>query len=200
MYEHSAKLTYTYTSSTAKNHVVYMDNFFTSVKPAEDLEAKQTFCVGTIRTNKLHAISELCDQGTLRSMERGDYICKTKGSITITVWKDNNLPHFQRVPCVRRRHRSEEEIGRWCSGADTLSPALPGYNQCMGGVDHNDQNFSYYAINRKSRRWWLRIFYHFLDVAVVNAHCLYLENRQRAFHPPLLTASTGCVCCLFVVA
>ena len=56
----------------------------------------------------------------------------------------------------------------------------------MGGVDHNDQKSFYYAITRKSRRWWLRIFYHFLDVAVVNAHCLYLENRQRAFHPPLL--------------
>ena len=66
-----------------------MDNFFTSVKLAEDLEAKQTFCVGTIRTNKLHTIPELCDQGTLRSMEQGDYICRTKGSIAITVWKDN---------------------------------------------------------------------------------------------------------------
>ena len=56
----------------------------------------------------------------------------------------------------------------------------------MGGVDVNDQKKSYYAISRKSRRWWLRLFWHFLDVATVNAHCLYLENRARALHPPLL--------------
>ena len=65
-------------------------------------------------------------------------------------------------------------------------PVVPGYNKYMGGVDQNDQKKSYYAISRKSRRWWLRIFWHFLDVAVVNAHCLYLENKKRAFHPPLL--------------
>ena len=68
----------------------------------------------------------------------------------------------------------------------TCPPVLPGYDKFMGGVDQNDQKKSYYAINRRSQRWWLRIFWHFLDVAVVNAHCLYLENRECAFHPPLL--------------
>jgi len=57
-----------------KNHVVYMDNFFTSVRLVEDLEVNKIFCVGTIRTNKLKATSELLNKGTLQTMERGDYV------------------------------------------------------------------------------------------------------------------------------
>lgn len=181
-------LTHKSPSPTDKNHVVYLDNFFTSVKLAEDLEAQRTFCTGTIRTNKLHAVPELLDKTTLRSMERGDYMVRTKGTIALTVWRDNKEIYLisnaypvsgdVTVPRKRKQDGVVEEI--------SCPPALPGYNKYMGGVDQNDQKKSYYAINRRSRRWWLRIFFHFLDVAVVNAHCLYLENRQQAFHPPLL--------------
>ena len=31
----------------------------------------------------------------------------------------------------------------------------------------------YYSVSRKSRRWWLRIFYFILDSAIVNAYILY---------------------------
>jgi len=174
--------------SADKNHVIYMDNFFTSVRLVEDLEVNKIFCVGTIRTNKLKATSELLNKGMLQTMERGDYMFQTKGSVAVTVWKDHKEIYLisnaypvsgdQTVPRKRKEDGVVEEV--------PCPPALPGCNKFMGGVDQNDQKKSYYAISRKSRRWWLRIFWHFLDVAVVNAHCLYLENRQRVFHPPLL--------------
>ncbi len=66
-----------------------MDNFFSSVKLVEDLEMKKIFCVGTVRTNKLAAIPDLLDKDTLKSMERGHFMFRTKGSVTVTVWRDN---------------------------------------------------------------------------------------------------------------
>lgn len=47
------------------------------------------------------------------------------------------------------------------------------YNKYMGGVDHFDQFHSFYNISWKSRRWWMKIFYYFLDASIVNSYILY---------------------------
>ena len=47
------------------------------------------------------------------------------------------------------------------------------YNLGKTGVDQVDQRIQYYAIDRKSRRNWLRIFFHFLNVTLSNAFVLY---------------------------
>ena len=62
----------------------------------------------------------------------------------------------------------------------------------MGGVDRFDQRRELYSVSRRSRRWWLRIFYFTLDASLVNAYALYnsihpddpmtqLEFRSRIF-------------------
>ncbi len=87
---HTCIRTYVHThekchSPTDRNHVVYFDNFFTSIKLAENLEEKNIFMVGTIRTNKLHATLVLTDKATLKNMQRGEYLCRTKGSVVIRI-------------------------------------------------------------------------------------------------------------------
>lgn len=54
------------------------------------------------------------------------------------------------------------------------------YNSHMGYVDKADQMKSYYEIDRKSKKWWLRIFWHFLDVSEVNAFLIFKERSQDA--------------------
>ena len=34
---------------------------------------------------------------------------------------------------------------------------------------------SYYEINRKSKKWWQRIFWHFVDVTLVNSFIIYSQ-------------------------
>jgi hypothetical protein len=46
----------------------------------------------------------------------------------------------------------------------------------MGHVDKADMLKSCYEIDRKSKRWWLRIFWYFIHVTVVNTFTLF---RQR---------------------
>lgn len=51
----------------------------------------------------------------------------------------------------------------------------------MCGVDHFDQPREYHSLSRKSRKWWLRIFYFFLDCSLVNSYILYhLSNNGTA--------------------
>jgi hypothetical protein len=45
----------------------------------------------------------------------------------------------------------------------------------MNSVDHFVQLKSLYEINRKSKKWWHRIFFFFLDAVVVNAFFLHKQ-------------------------
>ena len=52
------------------------------------------------------------------------------------------------------------------------------YNQYMLGVDRLDQRVSYYQFNRKSVRWWRKVFFWVLEVMIVNASILYLAHTD----------------------
>lgn len=61
----------------------------------------------------------------------------------------------------------------------------------MGGVDNLDANVGRYKIRLKSKKWYLRIFYHLFDLCVINAWLLYqrvakeknISNMSLIFDP-----------------
>jgi len=53
---------------------------------------------------------------------------------------------------------------------------LKDYNQNMNCDDRFDQNKKTCQIDRKSKKWCHCIFFHFIDVAIVNAHVIYTQK------------------------
>nr|CAI5857468.1 unnamed protein product [Callosobruchus analis] len=54
--------------------------------------------------------------------------------------------------------------------------AVSDYNKYMGGVDKMDQMIERYSVVRKSRRWWMKIFFYFIDVAICNSFVIYKSS------------------------
>lgn len=58
------------------------------------------------------------------------------------------------------------------------------YNKHMGGVDLMDSLLGRYKIVMRSRKWYMRIFYHLLDLSIINAWLLYLrvnkDNKEKS--------------------
>lgn len=52
------------------------------------------------------------------------------------------------------------------------------YNKFMGGVDRFDQRMSAYPIGWKSRRWWMKLFFYFVDAGIVNSY-FYEETSKK---------------------
>lgn len=52
------------------------------------------------------------------------------------------------------------------------------YNKSMGGVDKNNCLVSLYRGPCKSRRWYLPIFFYFLDMCVSNAWLLFRSEQK----------------------
>ncbi|XP_018312946.1 piggyBac transposable element-derived protein 4-like [Mycetomoellerius zeteki] len=57
------------------------------------------------------------------------------------------------------------------------------YNKHMGYVDYSDRLLSSYNIDRRARKWWLRIFWYFVDLTIINSFIIY---KSKAFQPTTL--------------
>ena len=52
------------------------------------------------------------------------------------------------------------------------------YNFNSKDVDLCDQLSSYYLNHRKSVKWYIPIFYHLIEIAVINSHILYKNTKD----------------------
>ena len=67
-------------------------------------------------------------------------------------------------------------------GYQSVPPLLPAYNlynKFMGAVDLVSQVRKPYGFDRRSKRYWLRLFFQFLDYAVNIAYLLYKHDCRR---------------------
>lgn len=53
------------------------------------------------------------------------------------------------------------------------------YNKHMGGVDLSDQLVGLYDMDRKSLKWWKRVFYRLLMTSVVNSWIIFNDIRHK---------------------
>ena len=53
------------------------------------------------------------------------------------------------------------------------------YNQKMGGVDTNNAMTGNYSCIRKTYKWYIKIFYHFLEEALYNAFVVYSKEGEK---------------------
>ena len=147
---------------TGVNHVVYCDNFYSSGPLVKMLAGEQIFFAGTIKKfNKGFPAS-------LKNAKppRGTYLSETVEGTSYFVFHDrrevcfvsNAFPERMDTPVARLQ---PEGVLRYHS----VPPILPAYNKFMGGVDRTDQHRRTYGFDRKSKRYWLRIFFQFLDYA-----------------------------------
>lgn len=54
----------------------------------------------------------------------------------------------------------------------------------MGGVDLLDSYIGRYKITMRTKKWYMRLFYHMLDLTIINSWLLYkkvqMENNNNA--------------------
>ena len=161
-------------SVSEKNHKAYFDNYFSSLPLMELLKSKNILACGTIRSNRKDLPKNFTSDKELR---RGEYDYRsTSDGITVYKWCDSKPVHF-----VSNYHGiSETTVQRKDKTGAKLTVPCPDvvddYNKHMGGVDKHDMLRQKYGIDRKSKKWWHRLFFGMFDMAIVNAYILYYER------------------------
>lgn len=78
----------------------------------------------------------------------------------------------------------KEKVKRFCKKSkryiDVNCPnVIRHYNRHMGGVDLLDSLIGKHKIKMRTRKWYMRLFYHLLDVMLINSWLLYKRNEQQ---------------------
>ncbi|MEO0688277.1 MAG: hypothetical protein AAFY76_25265, partial [Cyanobacteria bacterium J06649_11] len=113
--------------------------------------------------------------------ERSTFLCHD--NIVAVRWKDK-----RDVYVLSSIHGNQiEEVQRRGEEEPVQKPRMiTQYNTFMGGVDKCDQKIANYNNLRRTKKWWKKLFFRFVEISVVNAMTVYvtlfpevLPNRSR---------------------
>ena len=151
---------------------VFFDNIFTSPALLVKLLEMEIYATGTARANRKNMPVLKHD----KEMKRGELDWFSSNHLSAIKWMDNksvillsNYFNPKETQQIERRVKDSKDKVKvtWLS-------AIQEYNQFMGGVDLSDQMKVTYEIDRRRKfRFYLRVFFDFLDIAVVNSKIVY---------------------------
>lgn len=102
-------------------------------------------------------------------MKKGKWKWRVKKNVGFAVWKDTKQVNVASTAFHPKEKRTCNRTQKDGSKKSIKCPLLiPEYTKRMGGVDRFDQKRTSYAVGRRSRKWWPRIFYFLIDVAITN--------------------------------
>ena len=161
-----------------KNHRVYMDRRYSSPELFQALLDRGFYPVGTVMKSRKHLPKAFDEAGRLAA---GEKVTRRKGQLLALRWKDKRDVYMlsTTVPdTMENTGRPATEAG----GHQQQKPAaVLDYNSNKAGVDRHDQMSSYYPLARKTVKWWKKLFFQLLTMALVNAHKYYdIHNESKS--------------------
>ncbi|XP_031356899.1 piggyBac transposable element-derived protein 2-like [Photinus pyralis] len=162
-----------------QNFKIYTDNYFTSFNLFTTLQQMGILSVGTVRTNRLKGLKFKEDK-VMKTEGRGSYehFTEENKKVVAVKWFDNKgvtlLSTYVGLQPI-------EEVRRW-SQTEKKYVHVPRpnivkiYNMNMGGVDLNDMLVALYRTRIGVKRYYLKIFFHLMDISIVNSWLLYRRD------------------------
>lgn len=164
------------------NHKVFFDNWFTTVDLMRYLKREGILAVGTIRGNRVQGCP-LVGNKEIGKGNRGDldYRVDNNSGVVIVKWLDNSVVQLcsnfigvEPMDTIQRWDRKDK------TRKDIQCPQIVKvYNKSMGGVDLADMLIALYRTEVKTRRWYIKVFWHLVDIAKVNGWILYRRHYQQ---------------------
>ncbi|XP_013420996.1 piggyBac transposable element-derived protein 4-like [Lingula anatina] len=154
-----------------QGYILYMDNYYSSPKLYKDLFSLGCGATGTLRANRKGVPQKILNT----KVSKGEQFTMNNGTLLITV---PNTGHDRKVVHLISTIEQAEmtPTGRNIPGTNTpivVPSIVREYNRFMGGVDRSDQMVSYSTFNARTLKWWKRVTFHVISLAVLNAYLLY---------------------------
>jgi len=157
-------------------HKILMDNFFSSPRLFDDLDRRKINSCGTVHPNRREKPSDFGPKQL--KLKRVDVRVRTRGGLTALVWKDR-----REVYMLTNMDPPPAE-GNFCDNSNCpMKPhILEQYNRHMGYVDNSDHMANSFLMSRLTFKWTMKLFFHLLDLTVVNSWILLSSCGPKYTH------------------
>lgn len=170
------------TKTKATGYHLFTDRFYTGFFLAQELLKMQIHCTGTVMRNRQGLPVEI----KKLKMARHETKAFTKDNVMVLAWQDKRqvlmLTTFFDASTrnIRRKNKS--------STAVIQKPlSVIEYTNNMGAVDRADHLCTSYNFERKSVKWWRKMFFYLLEVALVNSYILFHIAQEKNNEKPQLS-------------
>lgn len=164
-----------------QNYKIFFDNWFNSPKLQVHLMKIGLLSLGTVRINRVPNC-KLPSENEMKKLGRGSIVEKVTEiegvSLSLVSWFDNKVVNLlstyvgsQPVSTMTRFSKKDKKY------IQIESPKAVGvYNNYMGGVDLLDSLLGLYRIQLRTKKWYKKIFFHMVDMCVVNSWILWRKK------------------------
>ncbi|CAG5117673.1 unnamed protein product [Candidula unifasciata] len=132
---------------------------------------------GTVNKNRKRLPQQLKQQPTIFGTPR--WLVNNERNILCVSWRDKK----SKKPCILLTTNGSSTFEERQEGSRKIQKPSPihSYNISLNGCDLLDQMVSYYSnYNRKTKKWWKKVFTWMMEVTQVNAHILYMLSHHAA--------------------
>ena len=168
------------------NHLLFFDNWFTSLPLINHLASREIWCCGTVRAARLPGVPKGKEHDkALEKKGRGSFeelVSKQSNcEVSYLRWYDKRIvniaSNFARVSPVSFIQRYDSKLKK---EVDVARPdIIKRYNQSMGGVDLADCLIAFYRISLRSKKYYMQLVFHMLDMAITNSWLLYKRDAAK---------------------
>jgi len=155
---------------------LFMDNFFSSPRLFDDLLRCKIHSCGTVWPNRKDMPSDFGPKKL--KFTKGDVRVRTRDNLTALAWKDRRdvymLTNMDPPPvegnfCDDSKRAVKPQIVAW-------------YNRHMGYIDNPNRMANSYSMCRRNFKWTTKLFFHLLDLTVLNSWILLSSCGAKCIH------------------
>ena len=147
-----------------RGHHLFTDRYYTSVPLAHTLRDHNTSFTGTTNRNRVDLPDDI---RLLQQLKGGEMVSYRTNKLLAWQAEKRNKPVFM---------LSTKSSAAWVTvpsqnsyNPPTRKPsAVHLYNNNMNSVDRADQLAVYYSFERKTRKWWRKVFFWLMETTIVN--------------------------------
>ena len=162
---------------------IFADRWYTTRVLVDYLLDQKQYFTGTVQSNRVGFPKDAKQMmGNALQQNTSKYFASADNAILYCVFKDKKAKN----PALLVSTKSA--VGDVITTRKQVpKPVIvDSYNQYMSGCDRADQLIGYYGHqNRRSTKWWKKLFFWSLEITMLNAYIMYRESRPN---PPTKSA------------
>ena len=166
-----------------KGHNLFVDSWYTSPKLFEFLHENNTGACGTVRPNRKH-------MPELPPIRRGEVVFSHKNNIMCIKWSDKRVVHVL-TSIHTDKMVDTGKIDRVTKNSIMKPEAVLEYTNKVRLIDKADMMMATVNSLRKSTTWYKKLFFHILDMALLNSYYMFLVKTGKK--PPFLDFSKSVI-------